>query len=53
MMGMVPRDKMSRKNRRILDLAKRSVWERNPVSRVRESGKRYDRNRMKQAVYDD
>jgi len=44
---MVPRDKMSRKARRALDLEKRSVWPMSPVTRVRESGKIYARNKAK------
>ena len=44
---MVPRDKMSRKARRTLDLEKRSVWPMSPVTRVRESGKLYSRNKAK------
>ena len=47
MKGMVSRGKMSGKNRRILDRARRSVWEINPVTRIRESGKVYNRHRMK------
>ena len=44
---MVPRDKMSGKNRRALDRMKRNVWDRNPVTRIRESGRLYNRHRMK------
>ena len=44
---MVPRDKMSRKAKRVLDLEKRSVWPMSPVTRVRESGKLYCRNKAK------
>ena len=44
---MMSRDKLSRKARRILDLEKRSVWPMNPVTRVRESGKLYSRNKAK------
>ncbi len=44
MKGMVSRDKMSEKNRRVLDRMKRNVWERNPATRIRESGKLYNRH---------
>ena len=47
MRGMISRDKMSKRNRRSLDLIKRSVWGMNPVTRIRESGKLYDRRKAK------
>ena len=52
MKGMVSREKMSRKNRRILDLERRSAWERNPVTRIRESGRLYNRRKAK-VIYDE
>lgn len=52
MKPMVPRDKMTRKARRALDLEKRNVWTMNPVTRVRESGKVYDRNKYRQIPND-
>ena len=47
MKGMIPRDKMSRKTRKEMDAAKRNVWPMNPVTRVRESGKIYDRKKFR------
>lgn len=52
MKGMVPREKMSRKARKELDRKKRNTWTVNPVTRVRESGKAYDRNRARQCPDD-
>lgn len=53
MKGLVSRDKMSKRDRRALDQVKRSVWNMNPVTRVRESGKKYDRNKVKNVVFED
>ncbi len=47
MKGMVPRDKMSRKARKALDHVRRNVWPVNPATRIRESGKVYDRNKLR------
>ena len=47
MKGFTARSKLSRKARRSLDLEKRRTWEINPVTRVRESGKHYNRNAAK------
>ena len=47
MKGMVSRDKMSKRDRRALNLERRTVWAMNPVTRVRESGKWYDRRKVK------
>ena len=52
MKAMVPRTKMSRKARKALDLEKRNVWTMNPVTRVRESGKVYDRKKCRQIPND-
>ena len=40
---MVPKDKLSKKARRELDRQKRETWSMNPVTRVKESGKKYSR----------
>ncbi len=45
MKGMIPQDKMSKKARKAMAQTKRNVWPMNPVTRVRESGKVYDRSR--------
>ena len=47
MKGFTARSKLSRKARRNLDLEKRRTWEISPVTRVRESGKHYNRNAAK------
>ncbi len=48
MKGTVPRDKLSRKARKSLAQERRNIWTMNPVTRVRESGKIYNRNRYRQ-----
>ncbi len=53
MKGMVPRDKMSKKARKALAKEKRNVWSMNPVTRVRESGKTYDRKSMGRIMIED
>ena len=47
MKEFVSRDKMSRKNRRAMDRTKRTVWEMSPVTKIRESGKLYNRRKLK------
>ena len=44
---MVSRVKMSKRARRELDQTKRTVWSMSPVTRIRESGKAYRRNKAK------
>jgi hypothetical protein len=48
MKTMIPRNKMSKKARNALDRGGRNTWDINPVTRVRESGKAYNRNRYRQ-----
>ena len=43
--GMIPKEKMSKKARREMNREKRTLWDMNPVTRVRESKKLYRRNR--------
>lgn len=47
MKGMIPRNKMSRKARKEMDAGKRNTWMMNPVTRIRESGKVYDRKKLR------
>ncbi len=47
MKKMVSREKMSKRARRELDQTKRTVWPMSPVTRIRESGKAYNRNKTK------
>ena len=53
MKGMVSRDKMSKKARKALDQEKRNLWMMNPVTRVRESGKAYNRKSAKTVMIDE
>ena len=47
MKHMIPYEKLSKKERRRLDQEKRGTWGNvNPVTRVRESAKRYNRKRV-------
>ena len=46
MRKIVSRNKMSGKARKELDREKRNLWTLNPVTRVRESGKVYNRKRL-------
>ena len=48
MKAMVPKAKMAKKAQRALDLEKRNTWQICPVPRVRESGKLYNRKKLKQ-----
>ena len=47
MKGFTARDKMSAKARRNLDLEKRRTWAISPVTKVKESGKLYNRKMAK------
>ena len=53
MKGMVPRDKMSKKARRALAQEKRNTWTMNPVTRIQESGKAYNRKSAKMITIED
>ena len=53
MKGMVPLDKMSKKARKALAQEKRNLWTMNPVTRVRESGKAYNRKSAKMFTIED
>ncbi len=47
----VAREKMSEKQKRKIDQSKRVTWTMNPVTRVKPSGKEYDRRKFKAAIY--
>ena len=47
MRQMTPKDKMSRKARKEMNAEKRNLWTMNPVTRIRESGKIYNRKRLR------
>ena len=47
MKGFTARSKLSRKARRNLDLEKRRTWAISPVTKVKESGKLYNRKMTK------
>ncbi len=52
MAGFVPREKMSKKARREADRERRKTWAFSPVTRLKESKKRYDRKRKAHDRYD-
>lgn len=49
---MIQKQKMSKKDRRKMDLKSRNLWTRNPVTRVKESAKNYNRSAKKRACRD-
>ena len=49
---MVPRDKMSKKERRKLDTEKRTAWAFAPTARIVESKKIYNRKRISRTGYE-
>lgn len=51
MKAMVPEKKMGKKARRELNLARRTTWEFSPVSRVKDSQKKYRRERIRPEEY--
>ncbi len=53
MKKFIPRDKLSKKARRELDLARRRTWEINPVSRKGKDAKKYDRKKARRWSQDD
>ena len=46
---MIPKDKMSKKERRKLDAEKRTSWAFSPAARIVESKKTYNRKRISRA----
>jgi hypothetical protein len=52
MAGFVPREKMSKKARKEMDRERRKTWAFSPVTRLKESKKRYDRKRKAHDGYD-
>ena len=49
----IPRDKLSKKARRLLDRQKRVTWLISPVTRTVESKKTYDRHRKSREYQND
>ncbi len=43
----IPKEKRSKKEQKAMNAAQRNFWTRNPVTRIKESAKRYDRNKAK------
>ena len=43
----IPKEKRSKKEQKAMNAAKRNMWTRNPATRIKESIKRYDRNKAK------
>lgn len=46
---MVSKEKMSKRKRNELNAQSRNFWTMSPVTRIKESGKRYNRQAVKQA----
>lgn len=46
----IPKEKRSKKEQKKLNARSRVLWTRNPTTRIKESGKRYDRNKMKHSA---
>ena len=44
---MIPADKLSKKVRQEMNRQKREIWPMNPVTRMKESDKVYNRKRIK------
>lgn len=49
MKKLITREKMSKKARREMDLARRNIWGMSPITRVKKSGKVYNRASVKSA----
>ena len=43
---MTPKSKMSKRERAALDRKKRTMWEFNPITRVKPSAKMYNRKKL-------
>ena len=43
----IPKEKRSKKEQKKMNAAQRNVWTRNPVTRIKESIKRYNRQKAK------
>ena len=43
----IPKEKRSKKEQKKMNAAKRNVWTRNPVTKIKESIKRYNRQKAK------
>ena len=46
---LISKEKLSKKARREMDLARRNVWGMSPITRVKKSGKVYNRAAVKSA----
>ena len=53
MSRFIPKEKMSKKDRKQLESQRRVTWTCSPVSKVMKSKKVYDRNRKKPRFQDD
>lgn len=49
----IPKDKLSKKARRLIDSRRRATWLISPVTRTVESKKVYDRHRKSRELQDD
>lgn len=48
----IPKEKRSKKEQKAMNAAQRNVWSRNPVTRIKESAKKYNRNKVKRETKD-
>lgn len=46
-MRFVPKSKMSKRDRSAINKQRRNTWAMNPTNRVKQSGKIYDRRKIK------
>ena len=53
MAGFVPKDKLSKKARKILNSQRRTMWDFSPVTKTVDSRKRYNRKKNARERYDD
>lgn len=43
----IPKEKRSKKEQKAMNAAQRNLWNINPVTRIKESAKKYNRNKTK------
>ena len=48
----IPKEKRSKKEQKAMNDAQRNFWSRNPVTRIKDSAKKYDRNKVKREIKD-
>ena len=48
----IPKEKRSKKEQKAMNAAQRNLWNINPVTRIKESAKKYNRNKVKRETKD-